>query len=197
VLLPRFTPAAALSLMQRERVTFFAGVPTMYWSMVGADTTDFDIGAIAADLRMAVSGEAAMPVAIMEQVKKIYGVQIREGYGLSETSPVTTFNHPGRVAKPGSIGQPVWGVRIKLIDQDGDEVREGEAGEIAVRGHNVMKGYLGRPDATAEAIADGWLRTGDIGTRDADGYYFIIDRAKDMIIHGGFGVQRGSCECSA
>ncbi|WP_037366153.1 long-chain-fatty-acid--CoA ligase [Amycolatopsis orientalis] len=188
VLLPRFDPQAALTLMQRERVTFFAGVPTMYWGLIKADPAEHDLPAIAANLRMAVSGGAALPVEILEQVHKIYGVQIREGYGLSETSPVATFNHPGRVAKPGSIGQPVWGVELKLIDKDWQDVPDGEAGEIAIRGHNVMKGYLGRPEATEAVLRDGWFRTGDIGTRDEDGYYTIVDRAKDMIVRGGFNV---------
>jgi long-chain acyl-CoA synthetase len=188
VLLPRFEPKAALELMQREHVTFFAGVPTMYWGLAGADPGEFDLEAIAGSLRIAVSGGAALPVEILEQVRKIYGVPIREGYGLSETSPIATFNHPGRVAKPGSIGQPVWGVSLRLVGKDGEEVPDGEAGEIAIRGHNVMKGYLGRPEATAEAIHDGWFHTGDIATRDADGYYFIVDRAKDMIVRGGFNV---------
>jgi long-chain acyl-CoA synthetase len=188
VLVPRFDARGVLGLMQREHVTFFAGVPTMYWGLVGADPAEFDLDAIAGSLRMAVSGGAALPVEILEQTHKIYGVRIREGYGLSETSPLATFNHPGRVAKPGSIGQPVWGVEVKLVDKEGNEVPEGEAGEIAIRGHNVMKGYLGRPEATEAAIRDGWFRTGDIATRDEDGYYFIVDRAKDMIVRGGFNV---------
>jgi len=188
VLLPRFDPNTALETMQREQVTFFAGVPTMYWALAGADPTKHDIAKIAGNLRIAVSGGAALPVEILERIDAMYGVRIREGYGLSETSPVATFNHPGRPAKPGSIGQPVWGVDVKLIDKDWHDVPDGEAGEIAIRGHNVMKGYLGRPDATAAAIRDGWFRTGDIGTRDADGYYAIVDRAKDMIVRGGFNV---------
>jgi long-chain acyl-CoA synthetase len=188
VLLPRFDPKTALGLMERERVTFFAGVPTMYWGLVDTDASGFDLETIAGNLRMAVAGGAALPVEILQQVEKVYGVKVREGYGLSETSPVATFNHPGREAKPGSIGQPVWGVELKLIDKDWNEVPDGESGEIAIRGHNVMKGYLGRPEATAEAMHNGWFRTGDIGTRDADGYYFIVDRAKDMIVRGGFNV---------
>ena len=188
VLLPRFDAAAALELMQREQVTFFAGVPTMYWGLAGADPSAFDLDAIAGTLRIAVSGGAALPVEIIQQVQKVYGVQIREGYGLSETSPVATFNHPGRPAKPGTIGQPVWGIQLKLVDDGWNEVPAGEAGEIAIRGHNIMKGYLGRPDATEAAIRDGWFRTGDIGTRDEDGYYTIVDRAKDMIVRGGFNV---------
>jgi long-chain acyl-CoA synthetase len=188
VLLPRFDPAAALATMQRERVTFFAGVPTMYWGLLCADSSGVDLPTIAANLRMAVSGGAALPVEILEKVHDALGVRIREGYGLSETSPVATFNHPDREARPGSIGQPVWGVQIRLIDEDWNEVPDGEVGEIAIRGHNVMKGYLGRPSATTEAIQDGWFRTGDVGRRDEDGYYYIVDRAKDMIVRGGFNV---------
>ena len=184
VLLPRFTPEAALATMESERVTFFAGVPTMYWGLLGADVDGVDLSS----LRMAVSGGAALPVEILKRVHDVFGVEVREGYGLSETSPIATFNHPGRVAKPGSIGQPVWGVRVKLVDKDWQEVPDGEAGEIAVRGHNVMKGYLGRPEATVEVLRDGWFRTGDIGVRDEDGYYFVVDRAKDMIVRGGFNV---------
>lgn len=187
VLLPRFEPAAALGLMQHESVTFFAGVPTMYWGLLGAEHSDVDLRSIAETLRIAVSGGAALPVEILEQVHKVFDVEIREGYGLSETSPVATFNHPERVAKAGSIGQPIWGVQVKLVDSSWNEVTDG-IGEIAVRGHNVMKGYLGRPDATAEVLRDGWLRTGDLARRDDDGYYFIVDRVKDMIVRGGFNV---------
>jgi long-chain acyl-CoA synthetase len=188
VLLPRFAADTALTLMQQEKVSFFAGVPTMYWGLLSADTTALDLPSIAANLRMAVSGGAALPVEILQQIAKVFGVQIREGYGLSETSPVAMFNHPGREAKAGSIGQPVWGIDATLIDPDWNKVGDGEIGEIAIRGHNVMKGYLKRPDATADAIRDGWFRTGDIGRRDEDGYYYIVDRAKDMIVRGGFNV---------
>ncbi|TWG27101.1 long-chain acyl-CoA synthetase [Micromonospora palomenae] len=188
VLLPRFDAGTALALMERERVTFFAGVPTMYWGLLSAGREKVDVAAITAHLRMAVSGGAALPVEILEQVEKLYGVRIREGYGLSETSPVASFNHPGREAKPGSIGQPVWGVQMRLVDADWNEAPEGEAGEIAIRGHNVMKGYHGRPEATADVLRDGWFRTGDLARRDEDGYYFIVDRAKDMIIRGGYNV---------
>ncbi|NKE58990.1 long-chain fatty acid--CoA ligase [Lentzea sp. PSKA42] len=188
VLLPRFDPNSALSLMSRENVTFFAGVPTMYWSLLGVSADNIDVDKIAGNLRMAVSGGAALPVEILVQIHRVFGVEVREGYGLSETSPVATFNHPGQAAKPGSIGQPIWGVRVRLIDDNWNDVPEGEAGEIAIRGHNVMKGYLGRPEATEEAINDGWFRTGDIGRRDPDGYYYIVDRAKDMVVRGGFNV---------
>ncbi|MEW2328728.1 long-chain fatty acid--CoA ligase [Micromonospora chersina] len=188
VLLPRFDAATALALMARERVTFFAGVPTMYWGLLSVNSENGSAPAIAADLRMAISGGAPLPAEILEQVEKVYGVRIREGYGLSETSPVASFNHPGREAKPGSVGQPIWGVQMRLVDADWNEVPDGEQGEIAIRGHNVMKGYHGRPEATAEVLRDGWFRTGDVARRDADGYYFIVDRAKDMIVRGGFNV---------
>jgi long-chain acyl-CoA synthetase len=114
---------------------------------------------------------------------------VLEGYGLSETSPVASFNHPDRERKAGSIGTPIEGVEMKAIDDDGNEVAQGEPGEIAIRGHNVMKGYWRRPDATAEAIdGDGWFKSGDVGIVDEDGYFFIVDRKKDMIIRGGYNV---------
>ncbi|MBB3662972.1 long-chain acyl-CoA synthetase [Prauserella sediminis] len=188
VLLPRFDPAEALGLMEREKVTFFAGVPTMYWGLLSIDASAFNLPEIAGNLRMAVSGGAALAVEILEQVEKMFGLRVREGYGLSETSPLASFNYPDREAKPGSVGQPVWGVRMKLIDADWNEVPDGSDGEIAIRGHNIMKGYLGRPEATAEVMRDGWFRTGDIGRRDEDGYYAIVDRAKDMVVRGGFNV---------
>ncbi|WP_182376001.1 long-chain fatty acid--CoA ligase [Nocardioides sp. WS12] len=185
VLLPRFDPAAALELMARHRVSVFAGVPTMYWALLTAADSGVDLAGI---LRLAISGGAAMPVEVLTRFEKTFRVSVREGYGLSETSPTVTFNPPEHPNKPGSIGRPIWGIEVKLIGPDWNEVPGGEAGEIAIRGHNVMKGYLGRPEASAEVIRDGWFRTGDIATRDADGYYFIIDRAKDLIVRGGFNV---------
>jgi long-chain acyl-CoA synthetase len=113
---------------------------------------------------------------------------ILEGYGLSETSPVASFNHPDRPRKPGTIGTPIEGVEMRLAGPGGEDVPDGEVGEILIRGHNVMKGYWRRPDATAEAIVDGWLRTGDLARRDTDGYYAIVDRTKDLVIRGGYNV---------
>jgi long-chain acyl-CoA synthetase len=190
VLVPRFDAATVLSLMQRERVTFFAGVPTMYWGLLGyEDAERFDLETIAATLRIAVSGGAALPLEVLEQFEKRFGVPILEGYGLSETSPIATFNRVDRPRRAGSVGLPVWGVEVTVVRADGSEADTDEPGEIAIRGHNVMKGYLGRPEATAEAIdAQGRFRTGDIGKRDADGYLYIVDRKKDMIIRGGFNV---------
>jgi long-chain acyl-CoA synthetase len=189
VLLPRFEATQAVKLLQQEKVTFFAGVPTMYWGLLGALTDDVDVDEIASNIRVAVSGGASLPVEIIRQFKDKFHVQILEGYGLSETSPLATFADPEQAPRAGSIGVPIWGVECKLVDDDWNTV-EGEdaVGEIAIRGHNVMKGYYGRPEATAEVMRDGWFRTGDLARRDEDGFYYIVDRAKDMIIRGGFNV---------
>ncbi len=185
-LLPRFDAGQALDMIQRDRVTIFEGVPTMYAAMLHHPDAD---PAKAATLRVCVSGGAALPVEILRGFEEKFGCMILEGYGLSETSPVASFNHPDRDRKPGSIGTPVEGVEMQLIDDEGNTVADGEIGEIAIRGHNVMKGYWNKPEATAEAMtADGWLRTGDLARVDADGYYFIVDRKKDMIIRGGYNV---------
>ena len=188
VLLPRFEAKAALDLMQKEDVTFFAGVPTMYWGLLGALTDDVDVKRIAGNLRRAVAGGASLPVEIIKEVSARFGVQILEGYGLSETSPVATFSQLDKEPKPGSIGTPIWGIEVRLIDDDWGAVEGDEVGEIAIRGHAVMKGYYKRPDETAAVMKDGWFRTGDLAKRDEDGFYFIVDRAKDMIIRGGFNV---------
>ncbi|GGQ73879.1 long-chain-fatty-acid--CoA ligase [Streptomyces flaveolus] len=192
VLLPRFDARQAVSLMQREDITVFAGVPTMWWGLLQALTEDVDVERIASNLRVGVSGGAALPAELIKQVRERLGVQVLEGYGLSETSPVVTFSDPAREPRPGSIGVPIWGVEVKLVNADWSEVEDdgsGSAiGEIAVKGHNVMRGYHGRPEATAEAVRDGWFRTGDLARRDKDGFYYIVDRAKDLIIRGGFNV---------
>ncbi|MEU7884572.1 long-chain fatty acid--CoA ligase [Microbispora bryophytorum] len=184
VLLPRFEPAEALSLMKREKVTLFAGVPTMYWAMLAA--VHAGAAEVPPSLITAASGGSALPVEVLKDFSATFGVAVLEGYGLSETSPVASFNQPGRPAKAGSIGTPIWGVEMKLVDADWNT--PDDIGEIAVRGHNIMKGYYNRPEATAEVMKDGWFRTGDVARRDEDGYYFIVDRAKDMIIRGGFNV---------
>ncbi|WP_018656995.1 long-chain-fatty-acid--CoA ligase [Actinomadura flavalba] len=188
VLLPRFEPKAAISLMVKEKVNMFAGVPTMYWSLLTDDTSDEDITAIRENLTVAVAGGASLPLEVLKGVKTKFGADVLEGYGLSETSPVASFNRPDRPAKPGSIGLPVWGVEMKLIDEEWKTIEGEGPGEIAIRGHNIMKGYYNRPDATEASIQDGWFRTGDVARRDDEGYYYIIDRSKDMIIRGGFNV---------
>ncbi|HZP15857.1 MAG TPA: long-chain fatty acid--CoA ligase [Nocardioides sp.] len=192
VMLPRFDAQQALALMLREKVTFFGGVPTMYWGLLGALDGSVDVEAIKASLRVAVAGGAALPVEVHREVAARFGVTILEGYGLSETSPVASFSTFGTEPKVGSIGVPVPGVEMALIEPgswEQVEWSEDAIGEIAIKGHNVMKGYYKRPEATAEAISpDGWFRTGDLGRRDAEGWYYIVDRAKDMIIRGGFNV---------
>jgi long-chain acyl-CoA synthetase len=189
VLLPRFEAGAALDLMLAENVTFFAGVPTMYWGLLthegGHDQEQLD--RIAGNLTTASSGGAALPLEVLNRFAERFGVNILEGYGLSETSPVAAFNRPDRPARAGSIGRPVWGVELKLVQDDWKDAGDGP-GEIAVRGHCVMKGYYKRPQDSAEVLRDGWFRTGDIARRDEDGFYYIIDRSKDMIIRGGFNV---------
>jgi long-chain acyl-CoA synthetase len=191
VMLPRFEAEPALRTMAAERVTFFAGVPTMYWGLLGAlDDSGVDVQQLASDLRVAAAGGSALPVEVHKEFEQRFGVTILEGYGLSETSPVASFSPFGGEVRVGSIGVPIPGVEMKLINPDWSEVDDDPdaVGEIAIKGPNIMKGYYGRPDATAEAIHDGWFRSGDLGKRDADGWYYIVDRSKDMIIRGGFNV---------
>jgi long-chain acyl-CoA synthetase len=183
-LIPRFSPAAALRVIERDRVTVFEGVPTMYVSMLGEGAD----GADTSSVRVCVSGGAALPVEVLHGFEKAFGTVILEGYGLSETSPVATFNRYDN-RKPGSIGVPIEGVQLKLVSVEGSgDAPAGDVGEIAIRGHNVMKGYLNKPEATAAAIRDGWFHTGDLARTDEDGFYYIVDRKKDMIIRGGYNV---------
>jgi len=191
VMLPRFEAHAALALMSKEKVTFFAGVPTMYWGLLGALDETVDVKALADNLRVAAAGGSALPVEVHKDFEKKFGVTILEGYGLSETSPVASFSPYGEPVRVGSIGVPIPGVEMELLKADSwDTVPEGpdEIGEIAIKGHNIMKGYYNRPEATADVIHDGWFRSGDLGRRDEDGWYYIVDRSKDMIIRGGFNV---------
>jgi len=192
VMLPRFEPRAALDTMLREKVTQFAGVPTMYWGLLGALDDTVDVATIAANLRIATAGGSALPVEVHHEFEKRFGVTILEGYGLSETSPVASFSVYGEPVRVGSIGVPIPGVEMKLLQPgtwDELEWTPEAIGEIAIRGHNVFKGYHGRSEATAEAIdEDGWFRSGDLARRDEDGWYYIVDRAKEMIIRGGFNV---------
>lgn len=189
VLVPRFDPAVVLDLMVREAVTVFAGVPTMYWGLLNeARKQGVDTSSIAANLVSCTSGGAAMPVELLRAFEKEFGVTILEGYGLSETAPVATFNHAGLPRKVGSIGIPLFGTEVRVVDKNDREVGAGEVGEIVIRGHNVTKGYVNRPEETAEALRNGWFHTGDLAHRDEDGYLFIRGRLKDMVIRGGFNV---------
>jgi long-chain acyl-CoA synthetase len=188
VLLPRFDGAQALELLEKEKCTIFMGVPTMYVGLIeAAKTSD-----LRPKLKSALSGGAALPLPILEKFAEVFGTQVLEGYGLTETSPVATFNQVGFPPKPGTVGKQIWGVEVEVAKAEVDESIEllptGELGEIVVRGHNVFKGYLNKPEATAAAIVDGWFRTGDLGTKDEDGYVSIVDRKKDMVIRGGYNV---------
>ena len=185
-MMPRFDPADALATMQRDRATLFMGVPTMYTAMLHApDRGRYDLSS----LRVCCSGGASLPVEVLRGFEREFGCVILEGYGLSETSPTASFNHMERERKPGSIGTPIKGVEMKLAGPDGTALGPGEVGEIWIRGHNVMKGYWHRKDATAEVLTgDGWFKSGDMARVDEDGYYYIVDRKKDLIIRGGYNV---------
>jgi long-chain acyl-CoA synthetase len=184
-LLPRFDPVKALELIQTHKVTVFEGVPTMYSAMLHApNATSYDTSS----LRACMSGGSALPVEVLHAFEKQFDAIILDGYGLSETSPVVSFNHPDRERKPGSIGTPIKGVEVRILDESGEDLPVGEVGELAVRGHCVMQGYWHNPEATAEAIPDGWFRTGDLGRADEDGYLYIVDRKKQLIIRGGYNV---------
>ncbi len=182
---PRFTPGAVLDAIERDRCTVIGAVPTMLHALAQLDITGRDLPA----LRVAVSGGASLPEDIMRTFEDKYGIEVLEGYGLTETASSCSFNRPGdrRVL---SIGKPLWGVTMRVGDASDQPLPPGRehVGEILIRGHNVMKGYFGRPDDTAAALRGGWLHTGDLGYMDQDGFYFIVDRAKDLVIRGGYNV---------
>jgi long-chain acyl-CoA synthetase len=183
--IPRFDPAKALEIIQRDKVTVFMGVPTMFSGMLHVpDRDSYDTST----LRVCISGGSAMPVEVMRGFEEAFGCKVLEGYGLSETSPVASFNHPDRERKPGSIGTPIRGVEMMVADDEANELPQGEVGQIWIKGPNVMKGYWKREDATAEVMRDGWFATGDMARRDEEGYFYIVDRKKDMIIRGGYNV---------
>src|SRR4051794_15818084 len=185
-LMARFDPAKAIERIGRDRVTVLEAVPTMYSALLSV--ADQFSPAATAPLRTCVSGGAALPVAVLNDFEKTFDAIILEGYGLSETSPVLTFNHPDAQRRPGSIGTPIEGVQVRLVDAEGNEVETGTPGEIQIKGPNLMKGYWNLSDATDEAIKDGWFSTGDIAVADKDGYYYVVDRKKDLIIRGGYNV---------
>lgn len=186
-MLPRFEPVKALEMLGRDKVTIFSGVPTMYGALLAAAAEAGPDGS--EHLRVCISGGASLPVELMRQFEDTFKCIILEGYGLSETSPVASFNHPHVERKPGSIGTPILGVEMKLVSSEGDgPVPVGDIGEIAIRGENIMKGYWQRPDATDQVIRNGWFHSGDLARQDDDGYFFIVDRTKDMIIRGGYNV---------
>lgn len=184
-LVPKFDPEEALATIQRDRVTHFYGVPTMFGALLHHPGRErFDTSS----LRTCITGGASMPVEVLRGFEDAFGCVVLEGYGLSETSPVACSNHPGRERKPGSIGTPIEGVEMRVVDENDEPLPQGEVGEIVIRGHNVMKGYWQRPDATAEAMRGGWFHSGDMARVDEEGYFYIVDRKKDLIIRGGYNV---------
>ena len=188
VMVPRFDGAAALDLMMRDRVTVFNGVPTMYVALLDAAKKDER----RPSLRFAASGGSSLPLAVLEAWERAFNTTIYEGYGLSETSPVASFNQREFGRKPGTVGRGIWGVDLAIARAEVEDRIEllppDELGEIVIRGHCVFKGYLNKPEATKAAIVDGWFRSGDLGTKDGDGFVTIVDRKKDMILRGGFNV---------
>jgi long-chain acyl-CoA synthetase len=186
-LVPRFDGDKVLEVIQRDRVTIFCGVPTMYFALLNHPRTgDFDTSS----LRLCISGGAAMPGEVMTAFEKRFDVTVLEGYGLSETSPSASFNRSKSERKFLSVGRPLWGVEMRIHDEMDNPLPAGQdnLGEIVIRGHNVMKGYFKQPQATADAMKGGWFHSGDIGYMDEDGFFFIVDRKKELIIRGGFNV---------
>jgi long-chain acyl-CoA synthetase len=186
-LVPRFEPRAVLEIMQRDRVTVFEGVPTMFIALLqAADAAEYDL----ASLRVAVSGGAPIPAEVIDAFERRFGVPILEGYGLSESSSAATFNISATERKVYSAGKPIWGTSVQIWDDNGQPLPPGagQVGEIVLRGANIMIGYHNQPEATAKAFAGGWFHTGDLGYLDEDGFLFIVDRIKDLIIRGGYNV---------
>jgi long-chain acyl-CoA synthetase len=184
-MMPRFDPGEALAMIERDRVTHFQGVPTMYGALLHHPERErFDTST----LRSCVSGGAALPGEVLRGFEQAFETIVLEGYGLSETSPVACSNHPDRERKVGSIGTPIEDVEMRVVDENDEPVPQGEVGEIVIRGHNIMKGYWQRPDATEEAMRGGWFHSGDMARVDEEGYFYIVDRKKDLIIRGGYNV---------
>jgi len=184
--LPRFEAKPVLDALENDGVSVLPGVPTMLQALMAEGTAGRDLSA----LRVAVVGGASMPGDVMKAFEEQFGITVLEGYGLSETASICTFNRSAEQRKFLSIGLPQWGVEMRIVDEQDRSLPPGpdHIGEIVVRGHNVMKGYFGRPEETAEALRNGWLHTGDLGYVDEDGYYFVVDRIKDLVIRGGFNV---------
>ncbi|WP_089099034.1 long-chain-fatty-acid--CoA ligase [Streptomyces hyaluromycini] len=188
VLMPRFDGRQALELMVREQCTVFMGVPTMYTALLEAAETS----PARPPLDRVFSGGSPLPVVLLEKVEETFGCPVYEGYGLTETSPVVAYNQKAWPCKPGTVGRPIWGVEVGIARADVEGrielLPDGDLGEIVIRGHNVMAGYLNRPEATAEVLVDGWFRSGDLGRKDADGCLVVVDRKKDMVLRGGYNV---------
>ena len=190
VLLKRFDSNEVIQCIQKHSVTIFAGVPTMFWNLLN-DLNTFKKGEISLlknHWRIALSGGAAIPVELINKFEKTYGVPIFEGYGMSEGSPLVTYNQPAYKRKIGSVGLPIWGVQVKVINDKFIEVPSYVVGQIIFKGHNVMKGYFNNEEETKKVIKNGWMHSGDLGYKDDQGYLFVVDRMNDMIIRGGVNI---------
>lgn len=182
---PKFSPEQVLQTIREQKATVFAGVPTMYnfiYQYEHGSQADYE------SVRLSISGGASLPVSLLENFEEKFNTRISEGYGLSEAAPVTCFNPLDRERIPGSIGMSIVNVENKVVDEQGHEVPKGEVGELVVKGPNIMKGYYKMPEETEKTLRDGWLYTGDMAREDEEGYFYIVDRKKDMIIVGGFNV---------
>ncbi len=189
VLQPRFDPLAALEAFREHNVNFWTGVPTMYWAILkSVEENGIDVEPFAESMEILSSGGAPMPVEVMKAFEEKFGCRILEGYGLTETSPISNFNHPQVDSIPGTVGHGVFGVDVKCVDDDGKEVPVGERGEVVMRGHNIMTVYYTRPEDTKEAFKGGWFHSGDIGIMDERGILQIVDRKKELILRGGYNV---------
>jgi len=183
VLMRRFAPHDALALIERHKVTGMSGVPTMFLYMLQVDKK-YDTSS----MRRWIVGAAPMPMEPLLRFEERFGGTMRVGYGLTEASPTIAFERESEPRKPGSTGRPLEGVRVKIADEQGNELPRGQVGEICAAGDNITLGYLGMPDATAESFRDGWLHTGDMGYLDDENYLFVVERKKDLIIRGGLNV---------
>eukprot|EP01132_Coremiostelium_polycephalum_P017029 gene17029-20419_t len=188
VLLSRFDARECFELIDRHNISVFAGVPTMYWSLLNTVHETLSEKVISEKLKLCVSGGAPLPFKIIQDFEERFKVPIIEGYGMSEGSPIVTFNQLQTGRKAGSIGTHVWGIDVKIVDEKGVEQATGVKGELIYKGHNVMKGYHNKPSETSEVLKNGWMYSGDIAYKDKDGFYFIVDRSKDVIIRGGMNV---------
>lgn len=189
VLIERFDPDLVLRMFEQEDITLFAAVPTMYWALLNnTEAAQYDIEKISRTLRLGMSGGGPMPVELLHAFEEKFGITILEAYGLTETAAAGTLNKLGQQRKIGSIGTPHWGIRMRVVDEAMQDVAQGQPGELVIQGHCTMKGYFNQPEATAQAYRGGWLHTGDVAVQDEDGYFYIVDRLKDMIIRGGYNV---------
>ena len=193
VLVDRYEPVPTLDLIQRLKVTILFGAPPMYsaWCATpGADQYDLS------SVRLAISGAAPLAADVLREFRDVFGIEIYEGYGLTETAPTVTSNRMAERPRPGSIGKPLPGIQLRLVDEEGHDVELGDPGEIVVRGPNVFKGYWKRDDATAAVFRDGWFRTGDVAVQDEEGYLYLVDRKRDLIIVSGFNVFPSEVEAA-